>query len=120
MMRIHNVISVAHLEPATDPGEDPYRRRRLPMPPIVIDGQDEYKVKKLLQKRSVRRGQGWSTQYLVRWLTYGPEDNTWETERELRKHANEMVNEYERANDQTVGLTARMPGLLQQRLPKSD
>ena len=28
MMRIHNVISVAHLEPATDPAEDPYRRRR--------------------------------------------------------------------------------------------
>lgn len=80
-MRIHDVISVAQLEPATDPAEDPYRRRRLPMPAVVVDGEDEYEIEKLLQKRRIRRGRGWSTQYLVRWLTYGPEDDTWEIER---------------------------------------
>ena len=97
-MRIHDVISVAHLEPATDPAEDPYRRRRLPAPAVVIEGEEEYEIEKLLRKRSTRRGQGWSTQYLVRWLGYGPEADTWELERELLRHAKEIVEEYEAAN----------------------
>lgn len=37
-MRIHDVISVAHLEPATDPEADLYRRRRDPAPVVVVDG----------------------------------------------------------------------------------
>ena len=98
MMRIHDVISVAHLEPATDPAEDPYRRRRLSMSVVVVDGEDEYESEKLLQKRRIRRGRGWSTQYLVRWLRHGPEDDTWETEQELRRHANDVVEAYEAAN----------------------
>ena len=64
----------------------------------------EIEIEKLLQKRRIRRGRGWSTQYLVRWMTYGPEDDTWETEHELRRHANEIVDAYERTNNQTVGL----------------
>ena len=61
MMKIHDVISVAHLEPATDAAKDPYQRRRPPMPAVVIDGEEEYQVEKLLQKRRIRRGRGWST-----------------------------------------------------------
>lgn len=109
MMRIHDVISVAHLEPATDPAEDPYRRRRLPMPAVVVDGEDQYEIEKLLQKRRIRRGRGWSTQYLVRWLTYGPEDDTWETEQELRRHANDVVEAYEAANGPGVGIAREPP-----------
>ncbi len=97
-MRIHDVISIAHLEPATDPAEDPYRRRRLPVPAVVVEGEEEYEIEKLLRKRSIRRGRGWSTQYLVRWLGYGPEADTWEVERELLRHAKETVEEYEAAN----------------------
>ena len=104
MMPMHNVISIAHLEPATGPAEDPYRGRRLPMPAVVSDGEDEYEIERLLQKRSVRPSDGWSTQYLVRWLSYGPEDDTWETERELRRHANDTVEVYEQANNHAVGL----------------
>ena len=97
-MRIHNVISIAHLEPATDPAEDPYQRRRLPAPAVVVDGEEEWEVEKLLQKRRIRRGRGWITQYLVRWLTYGPESDTWEPEQELLRNAKERVEEYEAAN----------------------
>lgn len=57
-MKIHDVISVAHLEPATDPAEDLYRRRRLPAPVVVVEGEEEYEVEKLLRKRSTRRGRG--------------------------------------------------------------
>ncbi len=97
-MRIHDVVSIAHLEPATDPAEDPYQRRRPPAPAEVIDGEDEYEVEKLLRKRRIRRGRGWSTQYLVRWLTYGPESDTWEPDYELLRNAKERVDEYEAAN----------------------
>ena len=48
MMRIHDLISVAHLEPATDSAEDPYRRRRLLMPAVIIEGEDEIEIEKLL------------------------------------------------------------------------
>lgn len=109
MMRIHDVVSVAHLEPATDPAEDSYRRRRLPMSAVVIDGEDEYENEKLLQKRRIRRGRGWSTQYLVRWLTYGPEDDTWETGQELRRHANDLVEAYGAANCPEVGIAREPP-----------
>ena len=39
-MRIHSVISIAHLEPATNPEDNPYRRRRLPTP-VVVEGEEE-------------------------------------------------------------------------------
>lgn len=76
MMRIHDVISVAHLEPATDSAEDLYRRQRLSMLAVVVDEEDKSEIEKLLQKRRIRRGRDWSTQYRVRWLIYDLEDNT--------------------------------------------
>ena len=39
---------------------------------------------------------------------YGPEDDTWETERELRRHANDLVDTYEASNGPEVGV-AREP-----------
>ena len=93
-MRIHNVISVAHLEPATDPVKDPYKRHRTPAPEIVVDGEIEYEIDRLLQKRRVRRGRGTSLQYLVRWLNCGPEDDMWLPVHRLA-NARDKVDEYE-------------------------
>lgn len=100
-MKIHNVIFIAHLEPATDPTKNPYQRRRPPALAVIVEGEEEYEVEKLIKKRSIRRGGRngkWVTQYLVRWLTYGPESDTWETEQELLRHAKESVQDYEAAN----------------------
>lgn len=71
--------------------------------------EDEYEIEKLLQKRRIRRGRGWSTQYLLRWLIYGPEDDTWETEQELRRYANDVVEAYEAANGPGVGIARELP-----------
>lgn len=57
-MKMHDVVSVAKLEPATDPFDDLYRRRHLPADPVIIDGKEEHEVEKLLQKQSIRRGRG--------------------------------------------------------------
>ena len=36
-IRIYNVISIVYLELVTNPTDDPYRRRRPPAPPVVVD-----------------------------------------------------------------------------------
>ncbi|CAF9938725.1 MAG: hypothetical protein ALECFALPRED_007829, partial [Alectoria fallacina] len=46
---------IAHLKPATDPAEDPYRRRRLSASVVVVDGEEEYEIEKLLRKRTIKR-----------------------------------------------------------------
>lgn len=104
-MLIHDVISVAHLEPATDPQADPYQRHRIQAPAVVVDGYEEFEIEKLLQKRRIRRGHGWSTQYLVRWAGYGPEFDEWMPERRLA-NAPELVQDYERLFGQASGLAS--------------
>lgn len=58
-IRIHNVVSIAHLKSTTDPTKDPYRRRRLSVLAVMVEGEEEYEVEKLLRKRSTRRDRGW-------------------------------------------------------------
>ena len=77
-MKIHNVISVAMLEPMPNPSDDPYYRQPPPPPPVVVDGEIEHVIERLVDKRRIRRGRGWSTQYLIKWEGYGPEHNTWQ------------------------------------------
>lgn len=95
-------MSVAYLEPATDPADDPYLRRRPPPPTVVIDGEEEYQVERLLRKRRIRRGRGWSTQYLIRWRGYGPEHDIWQSEHTVADIM--ALNEYERlhGNDSAI------------------
>ena len=100
-MRIHPVISVAHLEPATNPDLDPYYRPRpqLEHPlPVMVDGEPEFDIERLLQKRRVRRGRGWSTEYLVRWSGYGPEDDAWYNVKDL-VNAAELVSKFEEESE---------------------
>ena len=42
-MTVHDVVSVAHLGPATNSVRDPYQRRRPPWLAIIIGGEDEYR-----------------------------------------------------------------------------
>ncbi len=96
--RIHDVISVAHLEPATAPEDDPYRRRRLEQPePVVVDGENEWEIERILRKRVYRRGRDFTTEYLVRWLGYGPEYDTWTNIRDMG-NAKELVDDFEQTN----------------------
>ena len=49
-IKIHDVIFIAHLKPVIDSIENSYRRRRLSIFVIVIDGEKKYKIEKLLRK----------------------------------------------------------------------
>ena len=94
-LEIHFVISIAHLEQAINPADDLYRRPRLDHPgPVKPENnmkptKDHYVVEKLLGKRT-SQGQ---TQYLVRWLGYGPEHNVWYDITNLYS-AKDLVNKY--------------------------
>ena len=65
-MKIHNVISIAHLKPFIDSAKDSYRRRRLSIFVIVIDEEEKYEIEKLLKKRIIKRKRGWFVQYLIK------------------------------------------------------
>ncbi|KAF8228440.1 hypothetical protein L208DRAFT_1488195, partial [Tricholoma matsutake] len=40
---------------------------------VIIEGEDEYYVDQILEEQKWERG----TQYLVRWCSYGPEEDWW-------------------------------------------
>ena len=49
----------------------------------MVDGEPEYEIERLLRKRRVRRGRGHSTEFLVRWVGYGPEHDAWYNVKDL-------------------------------------
>lgn len=92
--KVHPVFTIAQLEPSPPPSEDPYSRPRPGHPPAVSTDAMEYEIERLLNKRVTKRGRGLSTQYLVRWLGYGPEFDEWYNVKDLG-NAQELIEDYE-------------------------
>ena len=97
--RVHPVISVAQLEPVPKES-DPYARPRPTHPPAVeMEGDTEdfksYEVEKLVGRRIRKFGRTETIQYLVRWLGYGSEHDTWRSLSVL-DNSMELVEAYER------------------------
>lgn len=86
-LKIHPVFHSSNLKSAVE-NHDFIRPVSRP-PPIVLDHQDEYEVEKVLDSR-IRRGK---QEYLIKWVGYPNEDNTWEPEEHL-KNAKEKLREY--------------------------
>ncbi|KXN82714.1 hypothetical protein AN958_02235, partial [Leucoagaricus sp. SymC.cos] len=63
------------------------------LPPNLVDGFEEYKVKKIIKHRRTLQGM----KYLIRWKGYSPSDNTWEWEDDL-KYSGELLREYKNTN----------------------
>ena len=99
--QIHDVISLAHFEPATDFRNDLHRRYRIFPPAVIVDDQKKSEIEKFIQKRRIRRKKRWSIQYLARWLKYGPEWDQWIFEHRL-SNAKNLINDYELLCGQTV------------------
>ena len=88
--RLHNTFHVSLLKPAYD------NHAGTPPPaPMLIEGEDEFEIETLLQHRPITKSRGDSNiSYRVKWVGYGPEYNSWEPERNIRKHAPETLQEY--------------------------
>jgi hypothetical protein len=88
-MKIHPVFHVTLLS-ATKP--DVFERDPPRPPPIITpDKEEEYEVEEILDSRLRRR----KLQYLVKWVGYGPEDNSWEPAENV-ENAAEKVEEFHR------------------------
>ena len=84
-LAIHPVFHVSLLEPYVDGG----RLQPPPPPPVVVGSDVEYEVEKILDSRRRYR----KLQYLVRWLGYGMDSDTWEPAENLAGCA-ELVNDF--------------------------
>ena len=90
IMKIHPVVSIAQLEPKV-PGHDPYGRNTPEPPPVITeDGEHEYTIERLLDRRT-RYGK---LHYLVKWLNYGNEYNVWYDIEDLQ-NAQDLIQDYD-------------------------
>ena len=69
--QIHLVFSVAHLELAPPPAEDPFGRPFLSnSPPVFVEGNTDkvksFEIERLLNKRQIKKRKGRTVEYLVR------------------------------------------------------
>jgi len=60
-------------------------------PPDLVDNQEEYKVKKVLDSQHF--GKKWKKQYLIKWKGYPDSDNEWVDCQDI--HAPEAIREFE-------------------------
>jgi hypothetical protein len=91
--KIHPVISVAQLEPYR---EDPFEREVPPPAPVTIEGEEYFKIEKVIRAELRGRGRNRRMHYLVRWQGYGPEHDSWIPEEEMEL-SRELIDEFERA-----------------------
>ncbi len=92
-----NVFHISLLEPAP-------KDARLATDVEAEDEEEEWDVEDILDSR-IKDGQ---LQYLVKWLDFGPEDNSWQPATNL--HCPEKLEEFHRRNPDRPTLPAEEPG----------
>ena len=87
MKQLHSVFNIVKLTPAPD---DPITERTMEdhSLPIVINGEAEWEVEKILDSHWHQR----RFQYLIKWKGYGHEHNSWEFASEVS--APELIAEF--------------------------
>ncbi|KAF7324932.1 Reverse transcriptase-RNase H-integrase [Mycena kentingensis (nom. inval.)] len=95
--RVHPVFHVAELTPyrENDPILFPDRQLTKPGPIVGPDGEEEYFIERVLDKRVRYR----KTQYKIRWRGYGPEDDDWIDADELEDSAHVEAFDAGRSQD---------------------
>ncbi|WAR56379.1 hypothetical protein PtB15_7B227 [Puccinia triticina] len=84
---VHPVFHVSVLR-KHKPNKIAHRQRRTPEP-VTVNGGDEWEVDGILDSR----WRGRTTQYLVSWRGFGPAENSWEPEENL-KNSGDLVAEF--------------------------
>ncbi|QRW26526.1 Retrotransposable element Tf2 protein [Rhizoctonia solani] len=85
-MRIHNVFYVGLLSKVKRDGKRAFENQP---PPVTMDGEEEYKVEGITDAEE-RNGKWF---FRVKWKGYGPEENTWEPQENL-KNAGKILKKY--------------------------
>jgi len=87
-LRIYPVVNVRRIVKYREQVDG---QEKIPLPPIEIASEKEYKVEEILDRQE-RRGK---MKYLVKWKGYTVEENTWEGIENL-KNVMEKVEEFEK------------------------
>ncbi|SOV01667.1 uncharacterized protein UDID_18169 [Ustilago sp. UG-2017a] len=93
-MKIHNVFHVDHLEPYV--ANTIPNRVQPPPPPVEVESDLEYEVEQILNSKVDHRYHD-PLFYLVRWVGYGPDHNSWEPASNLT-HASDLIAAFHTAN----------------------
>ena len=102
-LKVHPVFHISLLQPWHTQPELPHPVV-LSRPPPVDAEEDRFYVEKLLDKRQRKRGRGFSIEYLVRWLGYGPEDDMWINVKQID---DDVVQDYEATHHAALPVAAR-------------
>ena len=86
MVKIHLVVNVSWIKQYVDQVDG--QRKEMPQP-VVIEGEEEWKMEKILNKRKVRG----KDKFLVRWKGFTAEGDTWES-RENLQNAGDLLREF--------------------------
>jgi Reverse transcriptase (RNA-dependent DNA polymerase)/RNase H-like domain found in reverse transcriptase/Integrase zinc binding domain/Retroviral aspartyl protease/Chromo (CHRromatin Organisation MOdifier) domain len=86
-MKCHPVFHVSNLQPYRSDG-------RVQPPPIPLDvsGEAEFEVEQVLLHRDIKSGKRHKREFLIKWLGYGPEHNSWEPSSSMR--CDELIAKY--------------------------
>jgi len=87
-IKIHPVVNVSRVRLYKPQIEG---QKKTPPKPVIIEGEEEFEVEKILNKRVVQGKE----KFLVQWKEYIAEENTWENRKNLG-NAKELVKEFER------------------------
>ena len=86
-VKIHLVVNVSQIKRYVNQVNG--QRREAPQP-VVVEGEEEWKVEKILNKRKIRG----KDKFLVRWKGFMAEGDTWES-RENLQNAGDLLREFE-------------------------
>jgi len=87
-IRIHPIVNVSKVRLYKPQVEG---QKKTPPKLVIIEGEEEFKVEKILNKRIVQGKE----KFLVRWKGYTVEEDTWEDRKNL-ENAKGLVEEFER------------------------
>jgi len=93
-VRIHPIVNISRIHRYRNQVRG---QKVMSSPPVVIEGEMEYEVEKILSKRK------WygRVEYLVQWRGYTAEEDTWERKENLG-NAQEVLRDYKKGYEETA------------------
>jgi hypothetical protein len=93
--KIHSVFFVAQLKSVSDSAKNSFNRSRSTHSSSMTNTKNEYEIKRILNKRIVKRDHDFFIEYLIRWLDYESEWDRWYNVKNL-SNVKKLIEDYEK------------------------